>query len=207
MKLLLTTLLTLFLLPLMVFAQDSTRVSRKVPPPPPPPPSPYLSNPYLIQPANISYEEFEDFVKEVRHYRSERRVRLDTFLLMAKDPNTILLDTRSSKAFHNMHLKGAVHLNFSDFTDEKLAKVIPDTTTRILIYCNNNFVDEEKGFPGKRRPLALNIPTFINLYGYGYKNVYEMGGLHSVYHPKLEFEGLDVQRIEAVKARFFSGKD
>jgi hypothetical protein len=23
-------------------------------------------------------------------------------------------------------------------------------------------------------PLALNIPTFINLYGYGYKNIYEL---------------------------------
>ena len=26
----------------------------------------------------------------------------------------------------------------------------------------------------KRRPLALNIPTFINLYGYGYENIFEL---------------------------------
>jgi len=41
----------------------------------------------------------------------------------------------------------------------------------------------------KSKPLALNIPTFINLYGYGYKNIYEMGSLLPVTHPSLEFEG------------------
>ena len=29
----------------------------------------------------------------------------------------------------------------------------------------------------KRISLALNIPTFINLYGYGYENIYELGVL------------------------------
>ena len=27
----------------------------------------------------------------------------------------------------------------------------------------------------KSAPLSLNIQTFINLYGYGYRNVYELG--------------------------------
>jgi hypothetical protein len=29
----------------------------------------------------------------------------------------------------------------------------------------------------KKAPLALNIPTFINLVGYGYTNVWELGAV------------------------------
>ena len=52
--------------------------------------------------------------------------------------------------------------------------MIPDKNTRILIYCNNNFISKRRSLLDKSLPLALNIPTFINLYGYGYKNVYEL---------------------------------
>ncbi|MEE2877433.1 MAG: rhodanese-like domain-containing protein, partial [Pseudomonadota bacterium] len=50
----------------------------------------------------------------------------------------------------------------------------------ILIYCNNNFEDDVEPVMLKRAPLALNIPTFINLVGYGYENVYELGELVSI---------------------------
>ena len=45
-----------------------------------------------------------------------------------------------------------------------------------------------------RKPvmLALNIPTFINLYGYGYKNIYELDELVRVDDPRIEFEGAEV---------------
>ena len=80
-----------------------------------------------------------------------------------------------------------MHLNFSDFTAAKLAAVIPDKNTRILIYCNNNLEDDSQNFPAKSMPLALNIPTFINLYGYGYTNIYELSSLVSVTDPRLVF--------------------
>ena len=48
----------------------------------------------------------------------------------------------------------------------------------------------------KQLTLALNIPTFINLYGYGYRNVYELADLVSVYNSKIEFEGTDVIKIK-----------
>lgn len=41
--------------------------------------------------------------------------------------------------------------------------------------------------PLKRVELALNIPTFINLYGYGYKNIYELGDMISVDDPRIRF--------------------
>ena len=72
--------------------------------------------------------------------------------------------------------KGAVNLPFSDFTDEKLRKIIGESKARmILIYCNNNFSDNLVPIPLKRAPLALNIPTFITLVGYGYTNIWELG--------------------------------
>ena len=99
---------------------------------------------------------------------------------LAAEPGTILLDTRSSEAFHMGHIEGAVNLNFSDFADDKLAKVLGDKDTRILIYCNNNFTDNVAPVMVKRIQLALNVPTFINLYGYGYENIYELKDAHSI---------------------------
>lgn len=42
--------------------------------------------------------------------------------------------------------------------------------------------------------MALNIPTYINLYGYGYRNVYELHELVDVKDPRIEFEGTIVEQ-------------
>ncbi|HEX2627597.1 MAG TPA: rhodanese-like domain-containing protein, partial [Chitinophagaceae bacterium] len=101
------------------------------------------------------------------------------------------------------HIKGAIHLNFSDFTEKNLAALIPNKNTKILIYCNNNFSDDQGNFPTKSAgpatpaalpiTLALNIPTYINLYGYGYRNVYELSQTVSTRNYKLAFEGTDIK--------------
>jgi hypothetical protein len=130
--------------------------------------------------AQIDYDGFVGLSGELGAYRQTRLVDLDTFNAMKADPDTILLDTRSSEAFHMGHIEGAINVNFSDFTDAKLAKALGDKTTRILIYCNNNFSDNVAPVMVKRVELALNVPTFINLYGYGYENIYELKGAHSI---------------------------
>ena len=132
--------------------------------------------------------------KKVSDYRAGRLIDLDKFNAMSGNRNTIILDTRSAKAFKGLHVKGAIHLNFSDFTATKLAKVIPNKNTCILIYCNNNFKDNTRHFEGKSIELALNIPTFINLYGYGYTNIYELSELLSVKDKRLKLDGTDVTR-------------
>jgi len=136
--------------------------------------------------ALIDYGGFSQLTEEVRLYRENRLISKDDFLAMAKDPNTIILDTRSKAAFDMGHIKGAVHLNFSDFTEDKLAKVVGSKDTRILIYCNNNFSDNIAPMLLKRVQLALNIPTFINLYGYGYKDIYELGDTVSIHDPDMQ---------------------
>ncbi len=141
----------------------------------------------------ISFEDFVEISEEAQTHRADRLVSIDEFLKMSRQTNTIILDTRSKEAYDLKHLKGAVHLDFSDFTQEKLAKVVPNKQTRILIYCNNNFKDDPIAFASKmvmpsKLTLALNIPTFINLYGYGYQNIYELNSYLSVDDKRLEFE-------------------
>ena len=112
---------------------------------------------------------------------------------MSQDPNTLVLDSRSIIAYKAFHIKGAVHLNFSDFTQETLAQVIPNKGYRILIYCNNNFESELSSLTDKKVSLALNVPTFINLYGYGYKNIYELRDRIQDDDPRLVFEGAEIE--------------
>ncbi len=158
--------------------------------------------------AKVSFNDFKGLVAEVEFYRATRLVAFDTFLKMSEEQNTIILDSRSSYRFDRIHLKGARHLDFSDYTQENLAKIIPNFDTKILIYCNNNFQGNEvdftskiaipkasntlsKQFQNQEKPImmALNIPTYINLYGYGYRNIYELNELVDVNDPRVQFEG------------------
>jgi len=148
----------------------------------------------------VNYDAFEKLTAEVKEHRKTRLLPLDDFLEASKEANTIILDTRSLEMYNRKHLKGAVHLAFADFTQNNLAKIIPSFETKILIYCNNNYL-YDPSFASKTGPrvreekpvtLALNIPTYINLYGYGYKNVYELAELVGVNDPRLEFEGSHV---------------
>ncbi|MFT4762712.1 MAG: hypothetical protein ACI9XO_000852 [Paraglaciecola sp.] len=139
--------------------------------------------------ALVDYPGFTQMTKEVEDYRKKRMLSVAKFQKMAQERGTIILDTRSKHAYDGKHLKGAIHLNFSDFTADKLAKIIPSKDTRILIYCNNNILGDPMSFAAKSKPLALNIPTFINLYGYGYKDLYELKDLVPVNSEELEFEG------------------
>jgi hypothetical protein len=125
----------------------------------------------------IDYSGFVDLTAEVAAYREARLLPKDEFLRRSAEEGSLILDTRSAEAFAAGHLAGAVNLPFSDFTDEKLRAVIGEDRSRpIFIYCNNNFSDDEYPVALKRAPLALNIPTFINLYGYGYTNIWELEG-------------------------------
>ena len=192
-----------------------------------------------IKPSKVSIDDYEKLIGEVKEHRKTRLLNLDEFNAEAKKEGVIILDARSDAMYNAKHIKGAIHINFSDFNQEALANLIPSYDTKILIYCNNNFEDDKKFFPTKMvmpevlnlqnmqlqqknglsetvnivdatkenvvkpgvetialKPitLALNIPTYINLYGYGYRNVYELSEFVSIYDPRLEFEGTAVSK-------------
>ena len=139
--------------------------------------------------ARVSFDDFKELVAEVETHRASRLIDLDTFLRMSKEEGAVILDSRSDFRFDRIHIKGARHLAFTDFTQDNLAKVIPGPDTRILIYCNNNFKAAQDPFPEKLPPAALNLSTYISLYTYGYRNVYELGPLLDLKDSKLAFEG------------------
>lgn len=123
----------------------------------------------------IDYEGFVALTLELEQTRQAHRLPLDGFLTQARAEGAILLDTRSAEAFRQGHIAGAINLPFSDFTSDTLARVLgPDGERPIFIYCNNNFTDNVAPIRSKKAALALNIPTFINLHGYGYTNVWEL---------------------------------
>jgi phage shock protein E len=124
----------------------------------------------------IDYAGFTQLTGEVQPYRSARLISHQDFAARAAKKDVLLLDARSARAFAQGHIEGAVNLPLPDFTAEALADVIGANSDReILIYCNNNFINDRPPIQTKALPLALNIQTFINLYGYGYKNVFELG--------------------------------
>jgi len=123
----------------------------------------------------IDYPGFVELAADVAQYREGRRLPWDEFAARALADGAILLDARSENAFAQGHIEGAINLPLPDFTDERLAEVLgPDKDRPIYIYCNNNFADNRVPVVTKRVQLALNIPTFINLVGYGYENVWEL---------------------------------
>ena len=124
----------------------------------------------------IDYPGFVELTAEVAALRETRLIGWQQFRTDSVAGSAILLDTRSAADFARGHIAGAVHLPFSEFTDAKLHAVLGEDKGRpIYIYCNNNFADNAPPVTLKRAPLALNIPTFVNLVGYGYGNVWELG--------------------------------
>ena len=119
-------------------------------------------------------------------HRESRRLTEDEFIRMSRESGTVILDARSTEKYNEMHVKGAVNLSFPDIAIDSLAHLFPDKNTRILIYCNNNFENALVPFPTKMAPASLNISTYISLYTYGYRNVYELGPLVDIKKTRLE---------------------
>lgn len=139
---------------------------------------------------------------EAEELRSRRRLTEAEFAKAAADPDTIVLDARASEFYERLHVLGAVNLPYTHFAASSLGLAIPSPSTRVLIYCRNNLrgaafpgmpaspvateiriVDgKEFEFPAEYDPpeipksfvAGLNIPTYITLHSYGYKNVWEL---------------------------------
>jgi len=145
--------------------------------------------PPTIPNPKIDYETYLRRAAETEALRASRRVTEAEFARLAAEPGTVVLDARSADKYRLRHIRGAVSLPFTDFTASELARVIPSTATRVLIYCNNNFEGDERAFATKAAPASLNISTFVHLVIYGYRNVYELGPMIDVDHTTLVLEG------------------
>jgi hypothetical protein len=137
----------------------------------------------------IDYGTFKSEVMLVEKFREQRRLTEAQFLKLAAKPDTVILDARSSEKFALLHVKGAKNLSLPDITEQELARIIPSKSTRILIYCNNNFLNEPQAFPTKAPSASLNVHTINVLYAYGYQNVYELGPLLDIRNTDIQFVG------------------
>ena len=142
----------------------------------------------------IDMEGFLKLSTEAAKHRQTRRLSEGDFIRMSNEPDTVVLDARSKEKYDLLHIKGAINLSFPDITVESLKRVLPDKKTRILIYCNNNFVNATVPFPTKRPAASLNLSTYISLYTYEYRNVYELAPLLDPAKSKLTFEGTSKKR-------------
>lgn len=182
-----TVLVTLFLAAATAVASEPTA-------PAAPAARSEISNPAIDMPG------FLEVSRQAAEYRASRRISEEEFLRMSAEPNTIVLDARSAQRFAQLHVRGAINLSFPDIAVDSLAATIPDKGTRILIYCNNNFLGASEPFPAKLATASLNLSTFVALYDYGYRNVYELGPLLQVGKAKLPFEGSEAAGLAAKAA-------
>ncbi len=149
--------------------------------------APASAKPRAAANPQIDYPGFVRLTKDVQAYRRERLVDWAGFAAAARERGALILDARSADAFAAGHIEGAVNLPFTDFTAESLKRVIGRADRPILIYCNNNFSNNEAPVQLKSVRLALNIQTFVNLVGYGYRNVRELDEVVDFNDPKVRW--------------------
>ena len=135
--------------------------------------------------AQIDYPTFERLTRDVGAYRRTRLIDWQAFLAAASDPDVLILDARSERQFAAGHLAGAVNVPLPEFSADRLAEVIGRPDRPILIYCNNNFSNDRPPVRLKSGPVALNIPTFIHLVAYGYRNIRELNDVMDIDDPRL----------------------
>ena len=131
-----------------------------------------------------NFDEFTQAVLHVQKRRKERLVTAEEFAKRAATPGTIVLDARSELSFELLRVRGSINLPYTNFGIETLEKLIPNESTKILIYCRNNIANEtftqveSTAFGNyivpKERAVGLNIPVAVSLFIYGYKNVWEL---------------------------------
>ena len=76
----------------------------------------------------------------------------------------ILLDVRTKEEFDDTHIEGAILLPLSEINSSSVAKIIPDNTVEIIVYCRS----------GNRSSQAVDELRYL-----GYENVYDLGSINN----------------------------
>ncbi|GHB92537.1 rhodanese-like domain-containing protein [Cerasicoccus arenae] len=161
-----------------------------------------ILNEFLLASANptqpipnelIDAQGFVEIVTSSQDVREKNRLTEEEFLQAINSGEYILLDARSAANYELRHIQGAVNLPFTEFTAETLMAIIPDSDTKVLIYCNNNFLNSPRSFASKSVLASLNLNTQASLRAYGYENIYELGPLLDVNNTRLPFSGTEVE--------------
>jgi phage shock protein E len=147
----------------------------------------------------IDYSGFQKVVDETHTQWASRLLSEDQFIKMMQEQGVIVLDARTADRYAERHIKGAINLPFTEFTAISLAGVLPSKQTKVLIYCNNNFVGDQQAFASKMPTASLNLSSYTSLVSYGYTNVYQLAPLLNVATTKIPFEGTEESAQAALK--------
>lgn len=140
---------------------------------------------------------FLEFAKQVEEVRQKRLLSEAEFAKAMQEANTIVLDARSDGSYDQLRIKGSKNLPYASFSEKTLHELIPDRSTRILIYCRNNLLDtapnsqtkasrDRHPYPDelgdelnfiKEPKVALNVPTYITLMVYGYEDIWQLNSV------------------------------
>jgi rhodanese-related sulfurtransferase len=141
----------------------------------------------------IDYDGFLQIVASSKESRETNRLTEADFISAMESGKYILLDARSKVNYDLRHIKGAINLPFTEFSEKSLADIIKNKESRILIYCNNNFTGSPVAMVSKSASASLNLSTQASLRAYGYLNIYELGPLLDVKTSKIPFLGAEVK--------------
>jgi rhodanese-related sulfurtransferase len=83
-----------------------------------------------------------------------------------KEGAAVLLDVRSAKAYERRRIAGALNLPASELTPEDASKVIPSTSTRVVLYCDASLAPV--------RMIAATTLAYPALWKLGYTNLYTL---------------------------------
>lgn len=109
----------------------------------------------------LSPEGYKRAVMQTEY--DQHTVGIDKFLELMRDPKAVILDLRDEKQYQAGHIRGARHLG-ADVEDKKLAELVPDKETTILLYCTNSLM--------LTRMISLTNVALPQILAQGYKNVY-----------------------------------
>lgn len=130
--------------------------------------------PAFAQQAPMQPIPADDYFKKslaINAVRKVSNVTLSDLPELMKDKNTVIIDVRGDADYKAMHISGAKHLSLSDMKPDTLAKVIPSTSTRVILYCDAALTP----FPTRR--VALSTEAYPLVYMHGYTNLHEVSSL------------------------------
>lgn len=120
------------------------------------------SEPQKITGAEV-YSAPEFFEKAASLDYEKMSISLEKFLELHGQDGVVVIDLRSAASFDKGHVDGAVHLSAADITKADIEKIVPDTGTQIVLYCDYSLM------PMRMIPLThMSAPQFVAL---GYENV------------------------------------
>jgi hypothetical protein len=144
----------------------------------------------------IDYTGFQSIVVNSAQIREKGRLTEKEFIQAMESGDYVLLDARSAAKYKLRHIKSAINLPFTEFTEADLKRFIPDKGSKVLIYCNNNFLGSFDSFPPKFAAASLNLSTQASLRAYGYTNIFELGPVLHVEKTEIAFEGEELAQSE-----------